>query len=78
MVFGVGIGLGFVFLVILAMVWSLIWKAFALWYSAKKDDKIWFVIFLFINLLGIPEMVYLHFRTDFFKKLKLKKKLKKK
>lgn len=74
----ISIGLGIILLIILAVAWSLIWKAFALWYSAKKGDKIWFIIFLVINLLGIPEILYLNFRTDFFKKLKLRKKAKKK
>lgn len=39
--------------------WSLIWKGLALWRAAKRGDKVWYVIFLVVNLLGIPEIVYL-------------------
>ena len=58
----------------IAIVWSLIWKAIGLWYSARNNDKIWFIVFLIVNLLGIPPILYLYFRTNFFKKKKRKKK----
>ena len=49
--------LGFVTLV----VWSLAWKGWALWLSARKGDKVWFVVLLILNLLGIPEILYIYF-----------------
>ncbi len=52
-----GIGL------IVVLLWSLIWKGLALWRSAKRGDKIWFVVFLFVNSLGILEIVYLFFAS---------------
>lgn len=42
-------------------IWSLIWKGFALWHSARNKQKYWFIPLLAINLLGIPEIVYLLF-----------------
>jgi methionyl-tRNA synthetase len=39
--------------------WSMIWKGLALWRAAKNDQKYWFVGLLIINLLGIPEIIYL-------------------
>ncbi|UCD04329.1 MAG: hypothetical protein JSW73_01675 [Candidatus Woesearchaeota archaeon] len=59
------------FLLVIAIIlaWTLFWKAFALWYSARNNDKIWFIIFIIVNILGIPEIIYLYFKTDFFKKL---------
>ena len=39
--------------------WSIFWKGLALWHSAQKGDVWWFIAFLFINTLGILEMVYL-------------------
>ena len=62
------------------MIWSLIWKAFGLWHSARRSHKIWFVAILVLNTLGILPIIYLIFRTDFFKpkcKTKTKKKSKK-
>ncbi|MDE1975290.1 MAG: hypothetical protein KGI49_02150 [Patescibacteria group bacterium] len=34
-------------------------KGYALWYSAKRDEKWWFVIMLVINTAGILEIIYL-------------------
>ena len=70
---GMGI-IGFWIIIGIAIVWSLIWKAIGLWYSARNNDKVWFIVFLIVNLLGIPPILYLYFRTDFFKKKKRKKK----
>jgi len=39
--------------------WSLYWKARAMWIAAKKDDLAWFLFFLIINTVGIAEIVYI-------------------
>jgi len=44
----------------IVLVWSLIWKGLALWKSAKKDSKIWFVALLVINTVGILEILYFY------------------
>jgi hypothetical protein len=58
-----GMGLGFpamlVPLVLIAAVWTFAWKGLALWHSARKQDIWWFIAFLFVNTLGILEIVYL-------------------
>ncbi len=41
------------------VLWSIVWKGFALWRAAKRDEKWWFVIFLFLNTAGILEIIYL-------------------
>lgn len=46
-------------LLILVIAWSLLWKGLALWRSAKRGDKWWFIVFLVINTLGILEIIYL-------------------
>ena len=46
------------------IVWSLYWKGRALWKSAKKGQKVWFVFFLVINTVGILEIIYLLFLSD--------------
>jgi len=48
-------------IVIIAIVsiWELIWTGIAMWKSAKKNHTIWFIIFLVINFLAIPEILYI-------------------
>ncbi len=50
----------FTILLIVAVVWSTIWKGFAMWKACKKNNLIWFVVFLFINTLGILEILYIY------------------
>jgi methionyl-tRNA synthetase len=50
-----------IILLILAVLWTLPWKGTALWKSAKSNQKIWFVVFLIINTLGLLEILYLIF-----------------
>jgi methionyl-tRNA synthetase len=45
------------FLVFLA--WTIVWKGLALWHSAQRDDRLWFIALLVINTGGILEIVYL-------------------
>jgi hypothetical protein len=40
------------------MAWVFIWKGLALWKAAKNDSKVWFIILLLINTLGILEIIY--------------------
>jgi len=47
-------------LLVILFVWSIIWKGLALWKSAKRDHKIWFVVFMIINTVGILEILYLY------------------
>lgn len=41
------------------ILWSLPWKAVALWKSARNQDVLWFVIILLFNTLGILEIIYI-------------------
>jgi len=45
--------------IILLVIWSIIWKGFALWRAAELRQKYWFVAMLIINTLGILEIIYL-------------------
>jgi len=40
-------------------IWSIGWKGLALWRAARRKDKIWFIVLLVINTLGILEILYL-------------------
>ncbi len=42
------------------MIWTVIWKAIALWKSARKNHLAWFIIFLIINTVGILEILYIY------------------
>ncbi len=46
-------------LLIITIIWSTIWKGFALWKSARIRQPIWFVVILVVNTLGILEILYL-------------------
>jgi len=43
----------------LLLVWSFFWKGWALWQTAKNEEKVWFAVFLVVNTAGILEIVYL-------------------
>ena len=46
-------------MVMILLVWALAWKGFALWKSAKLNQKYWFIAMLVINTMGILEILYI-------------------
>lgn len=44
---------------ILVSLWSVVWKAFALWQSARSGERWWFLAFMVLNTVGILEILYL-------------------
>ncbi|MFA6431818.1 MAG: DUF5652 family protein [Candidatus Margulisiibacteriota bacterium] len=48
-------------IILIAFIWSLIWKGIALWRSARNEQPVWFTFLLIINSLGILEIIYLLF-----------------
>ena len=46
-------------LLLIVVAWSLIWKALALWKSARKNHIVWFILFILIHTIGILEILYL-------------------
>ncbi len=44
----------------LVVLWSLVWKGFALWKAAKLGHKGWFIALLIINTAGILEILYIY------------------
>jgi methionyl-tRNA synthetase len=44
---------------IAAIIWSIPWKGFALWKSARRGDSIWFIVMLILNTAGILDIAYL-------------------
>ena len=43
------------------MIWSAIWKAIALWKSARNKQIGWFVVLCIFNTIGLLEVIYLSF-----------------
>ena len=41
------------------IVWSLVWKGFALWKAARNKSAGWFIVLLVVNTLGILEILYI-------------------
>jgi hypothetical protein len=46
-------------LLAVAIIWSLIWKGFALWKAARNNQLSWYLVILVINALGLLEIIYL-------------------
>ena len=51
--------LAFPLLIVLISLWSLLWKGMALWRAGRRGDKVWFVLLLVVNTMGILEILYL-------------------
>ena len=50
-----------IWLLILVIVWTLPWKGYALWLSARRGEKWWFIILLVVNTLALLEIIYIFF-----------------
>jgi hypothetical protein len=51
---------------LLLLAWSLFWKGMALWHAARRNEKLWFILLLILNTVGILEIVYLVFVAKAF------------
>ena len=50
---------GSMVLLMIMVIWSLIWKGIALWYAARRGEKVWYVLLLILNTVGILEIIYI-------------------
>ncbi|KKR40514.1 MAG: hypothetical protein UT75_C0008G0036 [Candidatus Yanofskybacteria bacterium GW2011_GWE2_40_11] len=59
-----GVGVAFLPLIgvifVIAVAWSLFWKGTALWKAAREQHKVWFVVLLLVNTLGILDILYIY------------------
>ena len=46
-------------LFVVITIWEAIWTGIAMWKSVKNKHLVWFIVFLVINLIGIPEIIYI-------------------
>ena len=49
----------FVSFFVVAALWSFVWKILALYRTASRKHKVWFVVLFFVNTAGILEIIYL-------------------
>lgn len=64
----------FTVLVLILLLVVLLLKGLALWRSARKGQPVWFWIFIFVNTVGILEIIYLLTNKDEFVKIEKKTK----
>lgn len=43
----------------IAILWSVFWKGWALWIASKENSKLWFFVLLIVNTFGILEIIYI-------------------
>ncbi len=61
---------------VVLVIWTLFWKGWALWKSARRGEKYWFAALLIINLLGLLEMLYIFVITPWIDSKKKKAEVK--
>lgn len=50
----------FLLALILSALWTILWKGMALWKAAKREDRVWFIVLLILNTLGILDILYIY------------------
>ncbi len=53
------VGMGFGLFALLVLIWSFVWKGWALWLAARRGEKVWFIVMLLVNTFGILEIIYI-------------------
>lgn len=53
-----------IWILIVILAWSLVWKLIAFWKSARKGHLIWFIVFAFVNTVGILEILYIYLFSE--------------
>jgi len=59
---------GMILLVVILAIWSVIWKAWALWRAARNNHLAWYIVMLLINTAGILEIIYIFAFSNYGKK----------
>jgi hypothetical protein len=50
-----------VWFLVLAMLWVLPWKGYALWTASKMGHKRWFIALIILNTFGLFEIFYVFY-----------------
>ena len=49
----------FTVLIVIAVIWSAVWKGIALWRAGGNKHLAWFIVLFIFNTLGILEIIYI-------------------
>ena len=55
----IALGAGMIIGLIMLIAWTVVWKAIALWKAARNGSKVWYVLMLILNTVGILEIIYI-------------------
>lgn len=47
--------------IIILGIWSMVWKAIALYKAGGRKDLVWFIVLFLLNTVGILEIFYIFF-----------------
>lgn len=53
------LGVTFIIVIVLIVIWSSIWKGIALWKCGRNNQLGWYIALLILNTCGILEIIYL-------------------
>ena len=42
------------------IIWTLAWKGMAMWKAAHRGSKVWFILLLLVNTVGILDIIYIY------------------
>jgi len=56
--FGIAWGLP-TWLITVVLIWTVVWKLFALWKSARNKHIVWFIVIGILNTIGIIPILYI-------------------
>lgn len=61
------------FVLVVILTWSMVWKLLGMWNSARKGSWIWFIVFALTNTVGILPILYIYVfsKTDWNKFIKV-------
>ncbi len=48
-----------IWVIVIAGLWTLPWKGIALWKSARRNERWWFIALLIFNTVGLLEILYI-------------------
>jgi len=66
-----------IWILVVIVIWSIVWKLIALWKAARKGHMTWFVILALVNTVGILEILYFYIFSEMNYKKNSSKKSKK-
>ena len=46
-------------ILLVVAIWTIPWKAYSLWLCVKRNQKVWFIVLLILNTVGILEIFYI-------------------